>query len=90
MDGAEDAEIGSGTSSTIRSAKNSSSKMVEDAKVGGNSNGGDDKMVERSSLSKKLNGPMEYLTSLHSDADSAPFEKRWAYLIIITIVEAPS
>ena len=49
MDGAEDAEVGSGTSSTTRSAENSSASvdMAEDAEVGGNGDGGDDKTVEK-------------------------------------------
>ena len=76
MDGAEDAEVGSRTSSTTRSAKNLPSDMAEDVEVGGNGDGGDDKTVERSPLSKKPNGLMGYLTSLCSDADSALFEKR--------------
>ena len=76
MDGAEDAEVRSGMSSTTRSVKNSPSDMAEDAEVGGNGDGDDDETVERSLLSKKPNGPIEYLTSLRSDADNAPFEKR--------------
>ena len=74
-DMAEDAEVGSGISSTTRSAENSPSDMAEDAEVGGNGNGGDDETVERSP-SKKPNVPIGYLTSLRSDADSAPFAKR--------------
>ena len=50
--------------------------MAENAEVGGNGDGGDDETVERSPLSKKSSGPMGYLTSLRSDADSAPFAKR--------------
>ena len=50
---AENAEIESGTSSTTRSAKNSPSDMVKDAELGGNSDGGDDETVKKSSLSKK-------------------------------------
>ena len=65
MDRAEDAEVGSGTSSTTRSAKNSPSDMAEDAEVGGNDDGGDDKTVERPP-SKKPNVPMGYLTFLRS------------------------
>ena len=66
MDGAEDAEIGSGTSSTIRSAKNLSPSvdMAEDAEVG-EGNGGDNEMVERSPF-KKPNISTGYLTFLHS------------------------
>ena len=63
--------------------------MAEDAEVG-ESDDGDDEMVEISPLFKKPNAPMEYLTFLRSNADRAPFEKRWAHLIILTIVEAPS
>ena len=67
MDGAEDAEVGSGTSSTTRSAENSSASVdiAEDAEVGDNDDGGDDKTVKRSP-SKKPNVPMRYLTSLRS------------------------
>ena len=72
---AENTEVGSGTSSTIRSAENSSSDMTEDAEVGGNGNCGDDKTVKRSP-SRKLSEPTEYLTFLRSDANSAFFEKR--------------
>ena len=80
MDGAEDAEIGSGTSSTTRSAKNSSASvdMADDAEVG-EGDGGDDEMVKRSP-SKKLNVPIGYLISLRSNADSASFAKRWVFL----------
>ena len=74
-DMAEDAEVGSGTSSTTRSAENSPSDMAENAEVGGNSDGGDDETVERSP-SKKPNVPIGYLTSLRSEADSALFAKR--------------
>ena len=77
MDKAEDAEVGSGTSSTTRSAKNLSASvdMAEDAEVG-KGDGGDDETVKRSPLFKKSNGPMGYLTFLRSDADSALFAKR--------------
>ena len=61
---------------------------AEDAEVG-EGDGGDDETVKQS-LSKKSNRPTEYLISLRSDADSAPFEKREAHLVILTIVEAPS
>ena len=73
---AEDAEVGSGTSSTTRSAENSSASvdMAEDAEIG-EGDGGDDETVKRS-LSKKPNVPIGYLTSLRSDANSAPFAKR--------------
>ena len=49
--------------------------MAEDAEVSSNSNGGNDKTVERS-FSRKSSGPTECLTSLGSNADSAYFEKR--------------
>ena len=80
MDGAKDAEVRSGTSSTTRSAKNLLSDIVEDAEVGSNSDGGDDETVKRSPLSKKSNGPIGYLTSLRFNADSAPFAKKWVSL----------
>ena len=72
---AENIEIGSGTSSTTRSAENLPSNMAEDAEIGGNNDSGDDEMVKRSP-SKESSRPTEYLTSLLSDADSASFEKR--------------
>ena len=77
IDKAENAEVRSGTSFTTRSAENSlaSVDMAENAKVG-EGDGGDDKTVERSPFSKKLSGPIGYLTSLRSDADSAPLAKR--------------
>ena len=77
MDRAEDAEVGSGTSSTTRSAKNLSASvdMAKDAEVG-ESGGDDDKTVEKSPLFKKSSGPIGYFTSLHSDADSALLAKR--------------
>ena len=54
---AEDAEVGSGTSSTTKSAENLSASvdMAEDAEVGGNGDSGNDETVERSPLSKKSN-----------------------------------
>ena len=75
-DMAEDAKLGSGISSTTRSAENLPSDMAEDAEVGGNGDCGDDETVKRLPLSKKSNGLMGYLTSLRSNADSAPFAKR--------------
>ena len=56
MDRAENAEVGSGTNSTTRSAENSPSDMAEDAEVGGNGDGGDDEMVKRSTSSKMSSG----------------------------------
>ena len=73
---AEDDEFGSGTSSTTRSDKNLPLDIAENAEVGGNGDGGDDKTVKKSPLFKKLNGLTKYLTSLCFDTDSAPFEKR--------------
>ena len=75
-DMAEDAEVGSGTSSITRSAKNLSASvdMAKDAEVG-EGDGGDDETVKRSP-SKKPNVPTGYLTSLRSDTDSALFAKR--------------
>ena len=73
---AEDVEVGSGTSSTTRSGENllASVDMAEDAEVG-EGDSGDDETVERSP-SKKPKVPIGYLTSLRSNADSAPFAKR--------------
>ena len=50
--------------------------LAEDAKVGGNGEGGDDETVKRSPLSKKSSRLIGDLTSLCSDADSAPLAKR--------------
>ena len=72
-------EVGSRTSSTTRSAKNSPLDMAEDAEVDGNGNGSDDEMVEKSPF-RKSSGAREYFTSLRSDADSASFAKRWVSL----------
>ena len=49
MDRAEDAEVGSRTSSTTRSANNSSASvdMAEEAEVSSNGDGGDDEMVKK-------------------------------------------
>ena len=46
---AEDAEVGSATSSTTRLAKNSSASVdiAEDAEVGGNGDSADDETVEK-------------------------------------------
>ena len=74
---AEDAEVDSKTSSTTRSAKNLSASvdMAEDAEVG-KRDGDNNETVKRSSLSKKPNGLMGYLTLLCSNADNAPFVKK--------------
>lgn len=76
-DMAEDAEAGSETSSTTRSAENLSASvdMAEDTEVGGGGDGGDDETVKRLPPSKKSNVPTGYLTSLRSNASSVPFEK---------------
>ena len=74
-DMAKDAEVESRTNSIIRSAKNLPSDIAEDAEVGGNNNDGDDKTIKRSPF-RKSSGPTEYLISLRSNADSAPFEKK--------------
>ena len=64
MDRAEDAEVGSGTSSTIGSAKNSSAlvDMAEDVEVG-KSDGNADEIVKQP-FSKKSNVSTGYFTSL--------------------------
>ena len=63
---AEDAEVGSGTSSTTRSAENSSAlvDMAEDAEVSEGDGGGDETVKQLPS--KKLNIPTGYFTSLRS------------------------
>ena len=55
MDGAEDAEVGSGTSSTTRSAENSSASvdMAEDAEVG-EGGGGDDETAKKITSFQKV------------------------------------
>lgn len=69
---AENAEVGDGTSSTIRSAENSSASVnvAEDAEVGSGGDGGGDETVERSPPSKKSNVPTRYFTSLRSNTGS--------------------
>ena len=51
---------------TTRLVENLPLDMAEDAKVGGNGDSDNDKIVKRSPLSKKPNGLTEYLTSLCS------------------------
>ena len=67
MDEAEDAEVGSGTSYTTRSAKKLSASMDidEDAEVG-EGDSGDNEPVERSPLSKKPNVLIGYFIFLRS------------------------
>ena len=52
MDEAEDAKVGSETSSRTRSAENLPLNKTENIKIGRNGNGGDDKMVKKSPSSK--------------------------------------
>ena len=67
MDGSENAEAGSGTSSTTRSAENLSASVdtPEDVEVG--EGDGDDDETVKQSPSKKPNVPTGYLTSLRSE-----------------------
>ena len=90
MDMIEDADVGSGMSSMTRSAKNlpASKHMADNTKVG-EGDGSDDETVKKSPL-KRLSGPTKYLIFLYSNVDNALFEKRWAQLIILTIVETLS
>ena len=71
-DMAKEAEVGNGTSSTTRSAKNSSASvdMVEYAEVG-EGDGSNDETVKRSPF-KKSSGSIGYLTSLHFEKMSSP------------------
>ena len=64
---ADNAEVGSGTSSITGSAKNLSASMdmAVDAEVDGGESG-DDETVERAPFFKKLNVSIRYFTSLHS------------------------
>ena len=70
----EDAEVDNKTSSITRLAKNLSAlvDMAEDAEVG-EGDSGDDKMVKRSSFSKKPNILIRYFTFLRS-------KKIWIFL----------
>ena len=70
---AEDAEVRSGMSSIIRLAKNLPLDIAVDFGVDSNGDGGDNKIVKRSPLSKKPNVPTEYLTS-------PPSKKRYIFL----------
>ena len=74
---AEDAGVGSGISSTTRSAENwsASIEMAADAE-NGEGDSDDDETVKRSPFSKKSSRLMGYFTSLRFDADSAPFAKK--------------
>ena len=76
---AEDAEVGSETSSTTRSAKNLPSDMAKDAEVGGNGDGGDNETDKRLP-SRKSSRLMRYFISLRSNADSVLFAKIWLSL----------
>ena len=66
MHGAEDAKVGSGMSSTTRSAKNSPLDIVEDVEAGDNGDDGDNEIVKRSPLSKMSSGSIGafYLSTL--------------------------
>ena len=86
---AEDAEVGSGINSTIRSAENLSSDMAGDTEVDGNVDCSNDETVKKSP-SKKSSGSIGYRISLYPNADNAPFKKRWPHLIILTIIETLS
>ena len=81
---AEDIKIGSGTSLITRSAKNLSAsiKMVEDVEVG-DGDGGDDKTVGRSPLSKKSNVPIENFTFLHSGKNMSFSWYFWLWLRLL-------
>ena len=74
---AEDAEVRSGLSSTMRSAEKllASVDIAEDAEVG-EGGVGDDETVKRSPLFKNSSGLMRYLTFLRSDTDSGSFGKK--------------
>ena len=78
---AKDAEVGSKTSSTTRSTENFSASvgMAEDVEVS-EGDGGDNETFKKLPLFKKSSGPIGYFISLRSDADSAPFAKRWVFL----------
>ena len=78
--GAEVAEINSGTSFITRSAKNLPLDMAEDLKIGSNNDGSDNKMVKKSSLFKKSSSSMQYLIFLHFEKSTWKIEQssRWA------------
>ena len=91
MDKAEDAEVGSGTSSKTRSAENLWALIdrAEDAEIGEGDNGNNE-MVKRSPFCKKLSGLIKYLTFLYSNTNSAPLAKKWVFLIVLAMVKALS
>ena len=67
---AEDAEVGSRTSSTIRLAENSSATvdMAEDAEVGGNDDSSDDETVKKITFQEvKRTYGISYLPTLRKD-----------------------
>ena len=73
---AEDVEVGS----IIRPTQNLLSDMAEDVEVVGDGDGGNDEMVKRSSLSKKPNIFIEYLTSQHSGKICVFLDSFWLWL----------
>ena len=64
--------------------------LAEDIKVGGNGEGGDNKTVKRSALSKKSSGPIGYFISLRSDAEAHLSQKDEFPLIVLAMVKALS
>ena len=66
MDGSENAEVRSKTSFMTRSAKNSPLDRAEDAEVGGNWDGSNNKMAKRSPFFKISSGSISvsYLLTL--------------------------
>ena len=81
MNRAQNAEIGRRTRSTTRLAKNLLLNMAEDAKVGGNGDGGDDETVKKitSFQEAKRTYKVSYLPTLQKK-DEFP-------LIVLAMVE---
>ena len=66
-----------------QSAKNSPSDIAKDAEIFNNSNGDDNKIVERSRFSKKANIPIGYLTSLCSKKRRISLDSFWPLLKLL-------
>ena len=87
---AEDAKVDSGISSTTRSVKHLLAlvHMAEDAEI--SKGDASDNEMDKRLYFKKSNILIRYLIWLRPDIDSALFEKRWAHLIVLTIINALS
>ena len=91
LDMAEDAKVGSKTSSTTRSAKNLSASLdiAKDVKLDGGSKD-NDKTVKKSPFYTKLSKPTGIIPLYAKTLIAYLLKKIWAHLIILTIIKALS